>query len=96
MPKSTRGDAARADQVALMLKNGYMPAVAVAKRVGVSLTTVGRWADEGSVESEIVGHRRYIKVDSLIRHLGPVQAGIFGLALNKRSAKKSTEEGDEL
>jgi len=86
---------ARTDQVALMLENGYLPAVTVANRVGVSLTTVGRWADGGLVEFEVMGHRRYIKVSSLIDHIGPVQAAILGLSAPEQPRKKRKSVGEK-
>lgn len=82
----------RTDQVATMIRNGYLPAVDVANKMGVSLTTVGRWADQGSVEAETVGHRRFVKVSSLIEYIGDTQAQIFGIITPPSKKKKVVGE----
>lgn len=78
----------RIDQVATMIRHGYMPAVEVANKLGVSLTTVGRWADQSAVEAETIGGRRYVKISSLLEYIGPTQAQIFGFNESAPSGKK--------
>jgi hypothetical protein len=86
----------RVDQVATMVRNGYLPAVDVASRMGVSLTTIGRWADQEMIESETVGHRRFVKVSSLINHIGVTQAQIFGFLTPEGAGKKKKAAGEKL
>lgn len=67
----------RLDQVAIMREHGYLPTSEIAEKMGITGTTVSRWAESELVESELVGNRRFVKIDSLLQHIGPVQAAIF-------------------
>ncbi len=76
------------DQVAVMLRHGYIPAVDVARKMGVSLTTVARWAEGGKIECETVSHRVFVKLTTLVEHIGQKQAVIFGFVKSEKTDTK--------
>lgn len=66
-------------QAQMMREKGYMHAGEVARRAGVSSAAVHGWADKGQVESVKVGKRCYLKIDSLVRHLGEQASVILNM-----------------
>lgn len=77
MPRrNTKRDAA-------MATKGYIPATQVAKITGYNESTIYRWVDEGLVEGVLVAKSRYVKMDSLLKHLGPEGAKLLGLTSSK-------------
>lgn len=78
----------RVDQVAKMRKAGYIPATEISEKMGNSLTTIARWASEGKIQSVIISGRRYVTTKSLITHITPESAELFGIATS--APKKKT------
>jgi len=83
------------DQVAVMKANGYLPAAEVAKRLGVSRQTLARWAEDGAIDAELVAHRRYINVRSLVDHIGAKQARLFGFLKKKAEGEAHVEDSQD-
>lgn len=63
-----------------MALKGYIPAAQAAQMTGYNESTIYRWLDEKTIEGVLVANSRYVKVDSLAKHLGPEAAKVFGLA----------------
>lgn len=56
---------------AVMFKAGMIPALSVARKLGVTATSVYHWLREGKVEGEVMGgFRRYVNLVSLRAHVG--------------------------
>lgn len=60
-------------------EHGYVSCAEAASLLCKDLGTVYRWFDEETVEGIAVGRRKYIKLSSLIEHVGEDVAEIFGL-----------------
>lgn len=75
----------RTDQVAKMRAAGYILASEISEKMGITRSAVSRWANEGSVEHLLVANRMYVKVSSLVAHIGEEQAGIFGFVEKKKA-----------
>jgi len=71
----------------MMAARGFLSAREVAKRCGHSPSTVYRWVDDGTVEGERVGSQRFVKLSSVIKHLGPAAARMLGLLEPARGAQ---------
>lgn len=90
--------AKKIDQIAFMRTKGFMPAMEVSNKLGNDISTVYRWVDDGKVEGMQVGTRRYVKVISLVNHLGLDTARIFGIITDdqaKTLAKAQKTQGSK-
>ncbi len=69
-----------------MFARGLLSATEAAAKVGVAITTIYRWMDDGKIQGEVVNEwRRYVVIDSLVEHLGPTMAAECGLVPRERS-----------
>lgn len=75
---ATKPASGRNKQAEIMAARGYIPATEVSRKLGNDIATVYRWLDDGKIEGLSVGGRRYAKLTSLIQHIGPEAARIFG------------------
>lgn len=66
-------------QSSVLRANGYVGVAEASRLLCNDISTVYKWLDSSLVESVQVGHRKYIKLASLIKHVGPDVAEIFGL-----------------
>jgi len=80
----------RTDQVAKMREAGYIPASEIVERMGITRSTVSRWSANGELVTELVSNHLYVKIDSLVSHIGVTQARIFGfIGADKAPRKKA-------
>ncbi len=68
-------------QTEMMEANGWIPASQAADAVGVNVTTIYRWIEEGKVEGTKPSNRWYVKVASLAAKVGQATAEAAGLAV---------------
>jgi hypothetical protein len=80
------------DQASRMRASGYIPATQIVDSGYCTSQTVAKWAADGLVESLIVTRCRYIKVSSLVAHIGERQAVIFGFVTEAELASRKKEK----
>lgn len=66
---------------AAMSQRGYISAPDAAKLIGHAQSTLYRWIDDGLIEGVEIAASRYIKVESLIKHLGPDAVKLLGFTV---------------
>jgi len=66
-----------------MATQGYMTAMEAAEKAGVNIATVYRWVEAEKIDGLKAGKHWYVKVQSLIDHLGPELAKALGLVKPK-------------
>lgn len=77
-------------QTEIMRSKGYISASETAEKVGKSIATIYRWLEEGFVEGTQLGRSWFVKLDSLIKYLGPESAEMLGL-----NEKPSSDDNDD-
>jgi len=70
---------ARSNQVQLMAKRGYIPAMDAARRIGRHVTTIYELLKNDKLGGLKVGGSWYVQFGSLIDYLGPDAARALGL-----------------
>lgn len=70
----------------IMLAKGYVPARAVAEKMGVHISGVYRLINEEKLEEVRVGTRRFVLIKSLIDYVGPEAAQLLGMTPPKKAA----------
>jgi hypothetical protein len=66
-------------QAKLLEEHGYITAANASRLMKNEVLTIYRWIDAEIVKGACIGERKYVKVQSLIDHVGPEMADIFGL-----------------
>lgn len=66
-----------------MASRGYMTAMEAASKAGVNIATVYRWVEAKKVEGLKAGKHWYVKVNSVVDHLGPELSKAMGLIKSK-------------
>ncbi len=68
-------------QAKVMATRGFIPLKRAAQLVRLSCAAVTKWLDSDppKVESIRVGKYRYVRVSSLVAHLGPAAAAALGI-----------------
>jgi len=79
----------RERQRTLMAEKGYLTMDEAAELVGLTRTAISLWCSDGKIESTKLGKHRYIKRDSLMRHLGADATQALGLVEAKPARGKS-------
>lgn len=65
---------------AMMRAKGYITAAHAAELVGKTLGTVYNWIAAEKIEGLTVARARYVRLSSLVQHIGPEGAKALGLA----------------
>lgn len=98
MPKKQKGrrKGFQYDLIKKRLEAGYWPAVQMAKFMGISSTTIYRHLDEGHIQGETMGKRRWIEIASARVYYKKQLQGFDPLDVEAVSQSLSQDAQDKL
>jgi hypothetical protein len=82
-------------QAATLRAQGYIGVAEVAHLLQNEIGTVYKWVDAKIVDGVVIGHRKYVKLSSVISHVGNDVARIFGLIDLQETIKNEAEDFEE-